>query len=80
MRPLTDTTLVIRCPHCFVGIECRPMIAYNDGRFVCQDCAHTVRPGFPDYKCSCRPCMRIARGDDLEAGSALGAKFSTESS
>lgn len=31
----TDRTLVIRCPHCLVGIEFRPMIAYKDGRFIC---------------------------------------------
>ena len=54
----TDTTLVIRCPHCKVGTEFRPMIAFKDGRFVCRDCAHTVRPGIPEYKCTCRPCLR----------------------
>jgi hypothetical protein len=41
----TDTTLTIRCPYCMAGIEFRPMIAYKDGRFVCRDCAHTMRPG-----------------------------------
>jgi hypothetical protein len=78
MRNRTDTTLVIRCPHCLVGIECRPMIAYKDGRFVCRDCAHAVRPGVPEYRCSCRPCLRIARGNDAIEGIALGGKFSTE--
>jgi hypothetical protein len=29
MPTLTDTTLIIRCPHCMVGIEFRPMIAYT---------------------------------------------------
>ena len=77
---MTDTILIIRCPHCLIGIECRPMIAYKDGRFVCRNCAHTVRPGIPEYRCRCRPCLRIARGHDLTEGSALGAKFSTESS
>jgi len=43
MTTLTDTILTIRCPHCMVGTELRPMIAYKDGRFVCRDCAHTVR-------------------------------------
>ena len=57
--PPTDTTLVIRCPYCVVGIEFRPMIAYKDGRFVCRDCAHTVRPGVPEYRCTCRPCLRL---------------------
>ncbi len=57
---LTDTTLVIRCPYCVVGNESRPMTAYKDGRFICRDCAHTVRPGVPEYKCTCRPCLRVA--------------------
>jgi hypothetical protein len=64
MPTLTDTTLVIRCPYCLVGIGHRPMIAYKDGRFVCRDCAHTVRPGASEYKCACRPCLRVAQGDD----------------
>jgi len=57
----TDTTLVIRCPYCAVGIEFRPMIAYKDGRFVCRDCAHTVRPGVPEYRCTCRACLRMSQ-------------------
>jgi hypothetical protein len=75
MPTLTDTTLVILCPHCVLGIEFRPMIAYKDGRFVCRDCAHTVRPGIPDYTCTCRPCLKIARGDDASQGSVI---FSTD--
>jgi hypothetical protein len=71
---LTDTILVIRCPHCSTGIEFRPMISYKDGRFVCRDCAHTVRPGVTEYKCTCRPCVRAGRRDDTRgAGSAVGA-------
>jgi hypothetical protein len=58
---LTDTVLTIRCPHCVVGADFRSMIAYKDGRFVCRDCAHTVRPGFPGYPCTCRPCLRASR-------------------
>ena len=61
-----DTILVIRCPHCMAGIEFRPMITYKYGRFVCRDCAHTVWPGLPEYRCTCRPCLRAARGDDAE--------------
>ena len=68
MPTLTDTTLVIRCPYCIVGIESRPMIAYKDGRFVCRDCAHTVRPGVPEYGCTCGSCLRIALEDDDRAG------------
>jgi hypothetical protein len=51
--------LVIRCPHCMAGIDFKPMIAYRDGRFVCRDCAHTVRPGVPKYRCTCSTCSRL---------------------
>ena len=68
MPTLTDTTLVIRCPYCMVGIESRPMIACKDGRFVCRDCAHAVRPGVPEYGCTCRTCLRMAREDDDRTG------------
>jgi hypothetical protein len=61
MQTLTDTTLTIHCPYCIAGIEFRSMIAHNDGRFVCRDCAHTVRPGMPEYRCTCRPCLRLSR-------------------
>jgi hypothetical protein len=57
----TDTTLTICCPHCVAGIEFTPMVAYKDGRFVCRNCAHTVRPGVLDYWCVCRPCLRLRR-------------------
>jgi hypothetical protein len=61
IQTLTDTILILRCAYCISGIEFAPMIAYNDGRFVCRDCAHTVRPGFTNYKCTCRSCFRAAR-------------------
>jgi late competence protein required for DNA uptake (superfamily II DNA/RNA helicase) len=61
MPTQTDTTLTIHCPYCIAGIEFRSMIAHNDGRFVCRDCAHTVRPGMPEYRCTCRPCLRLSR-------------------
>ena len=54
----TDTTLIIRCPYCMAGIEFRSMIAHKDGRFVCRDCAHTVRPA---SRSTCRPCLRLSR-------------------
>ena len=28
------------------------MIGYKNGRFVGRDCAHTVRPGEPEYRCT----------------------------
>jgi hypothetical protein len=45
METARDALMVVRCLHCVVGIEFRPIIAYKDGRFVCRDCVHTVRPG-----------------------------------
>jgi hypothetical protein len=56
---LTDTTLVIGCRHCRAGIDFRAMIAYKDGRFVCRDRCHTVRPGDSEYRCTCRSCLRL---------------------
>ena len=72
-----DTILTIRCPHCMAGTEFRPMIAYEDGRFVCRDCAHTVRPGVPEYRCTCRPCLRLSRKTPL---TGRGMDFSTSDS
>jgi hypothetical protein len=63
MPKLTDTTFVILCPYCVAGIEFRPMTAYKDGRFVCRDCAHTVRPGVQDYTCTCRMCLNLLYAD-----------------
>ena len=60
----TDTILTMYCPHCAAGIEFKPMIAYKDGRFVCRDCAHTVRPGVLNYQCTCRRCLRFRRWAD----------------
>ena len=61
MSSLTDTILIVRCPYCMAGFDFRSMIAHKDGRFVCRDCAHTVRPGMPEYRCTCRPCLRLWR-------------------
>jgi len=55
----TDTILTIRCPHCMAGIDFRSMIAHKDGRFVCRDCAHTVRPGVPEYWCTYHTFIRL---------------------
>src|ERR1017187_331831 len=75
MPTLTDTTLTIRCPHCIVGIEFRPMIAYKDGRFVCRDCAHTVRPGVPEYRCPCRRCVRLSQKNGSNETWKVGIRF-----
>ncbi len=55
---LTDSVLIVRCPYCAAGQEFLLMLAYKDGRYVCLECAHTQRPGDPNYKCQCRSCIR----------------------
>jgi len=61
----TDAILTIRCPNCMAGIDFRSMIAHKDGRFVCRDCAHTMRPGEPEYRCTCRRCLMLVRKTPL---------------
>ena len=61
MGSVTDTLMVVHCPYCRAGIDFRLMIGYKNGRFVGRDCAHTVRPGEPEYRCTCRPGLRMAR-------------------
>lgn len=59
MAIATDTLMVVRCLYCMAGVDFRPMIAHKDGRFVCRDCAHTVRPGEIGYQCTCRRCLKL---------------------
>lgn len=61
MATATDMLMTVRCPYCVAGIDFRRMIAYKGGRFVCRDCAHTVRPGVPEHKCACRTCLRLSQ-------------------
>jgi hypothetical protein len=56
-----DAILTIRCPYCVAGIDFRSMTAYKDGRFVCRNCAHTVRPGLANYRCTCRKCLMLGK-------------------
>jgi hypothetical protein len=72
MGTAKDTLMVVRCLHCLTGIEFIPMIAYKDGRFVCRNCAHTVRPGVPEYRCTCRACLRLSRKDCEVTASFMG--------
>jgi hypothetical protein len=57
-QAMTDTVLVFHCPYCSVGPDRAEMTGYKDGRFVCWNCAHTVRPANPTYRCTCRRCLR----------------------
>jgi ribosomal protein S27AE len=57
--PAQDTKLVIRCPYCTLGLDFRPMTAHKDGRFVCEQCGHTVRPEEMVSLCSCYKCLTL---------------------
>jgi hypothetical protein len=67
---LPDSILIHRCPYWMVGIEAKVLTAYKDGRFVCDDCAHTVRASIPAYRCTCQNCLawRKAKGNSQKAG------------
>lgn len=58
---MRDSVLRVRCPYCTVGIDFQPLRAYKDGRFVCDKCGHTVRPGESAYVCTCRDCRKWKR-------------------
>jgi hypothetical protein len=64
----TDTILIIRCLYCISGLDFNLMIAHKDGRFICRDCAHTVRPGMSDYRCTCRPCLKLRKALQADKG------------
>jgi len=72
MGTATDALMVVRCLYCLNGIDFRTMTAHKDGRFVCRNCAHTVRPGVPEYKCTCRTCLRLSRKDCEVTASFIG--------
>jgi len=59
MTKMMDTAMFVRCPYCMAGLDFRPMVAYNDPRFICHSCAHAVRPGAPDYQCGCHVCFSV---------------------
>jgi len=61
---MSDSILILRCPYCTTtGTDFKLLRAYKDGRFVCDDCGHTVRPGEPTYRCICRNCLKWKRLD-----------------
>jgi ribosomal protein S27AE len=52
---------VVRCPYCAEGEEFRPMVAHQDGRFICAKCGHLAKPSEKAFKCSCPKCLRLSR-------------------
>jgi hypothetical protein len=51
-------TEIVRCPYCVSELEFRPMIGHVDGRFICDKCGHTTRPGQVVYECHCQQCLQ----------------------
>jgi hypothetical protein len=39
-----------------------PMVAHLDGRYICNQCGHTTRPGDPIYECHCSGCVKLMAG------------------
>jgi hypothetical protein len=60
---MLDSILTLRCPYCTAGKDSKPMIAHKDGRFVCEQCAHTIWVGVPSYRCTCQNCLRWKRDE-----------------
>ncbi len=49
----------VRCPYCVLGVEFRPMVGHVDGRYICDKCGHTTRPGVAGYECHCVRCLQM---------------------
>jgi uncharacterized protein (DUF983 family) len=47
---------IIRCPHCKIGDEFRPMLARIEGWLQCESCGHNVMPLDPEFQCTCSKC------------------------
>jgi len=58
----------VRCPYCVLDYEFRPMVAHVDGRYICNRCGHTARPGDAIYECRCPKCLKLAFPRILAAG------------
>jgi len=59
MRNLTDTILIIRCPYCLVGIECRPMIAIRTGGSSAAIAPTHCGPEFPSTSAPAAPALEF---------------------
>jgi hypothetical protein len=52
---------IVRCPHCVLGDQFRPMLPRPEGWFTCLECGHTANPGKPEFKCFCQKCGELSR-------------------
>ena len=55
---MTDN--VVRCPYCVFDDQFRPMLK-RPIWYICEQCGHTVIPHDPDFKYSCRKCLKLNR-------------------
>jgi hypothetical protein len=51
---------IVRCPYCMPGDQGGPMLQ-RPGWLICEQCGHIVIPEDPDFKCSCRDCLKLKR-------------------
>ena len=54
------TEKIVRCPYCVLDDQSKPM-SERPAWFICEQCGHTVIPEDPDFKCSCRECLKLKR-------------------
>jgi hypothetical protein len=51
--------IVVRCPYCSQAPDFGPMLQRPDW-IICEKCGHVVIHDEPDFKCSCRNCLKRA--------------------
>lgn len=64
---MSDSILLLRCPYCTTGADFKLLVACKDGRFVCEQCGHTIRPGEPGHRCTCRHCLKWFKGQNISS-------------
>jgi hypothetical protein len=50
---------IVRCPYCILASDVRAMLQSPDW-IICEKCGHVVIPDDPDFRCSCRNCLKCA--------------------
>ena len=53
----------VRCPYCVLSIGFRPMIGHLDGRYICDKCGHTARPGDTGLRVPLRQMLKDSRSN-----------------
>jgi hypothetical protein len=47
------------------------MVDHVDGRYICDKCGHTARPGDVTYVCRCLKCLELAPANGQLSGSGM---------